>query len=329
MSLSDSQYQAIMMNYERTRDANRHLLEQRRERLYSQIPQLKELDDEVGTLAVERTKRALGLIDSSSRDGETPQEALKRISVRRKALLRSAGYSEDYLSPIYTCTECKDTGYITADNGLQQKCNCFRQQEIGLLYQQSNIGGVRSADTFSNLSYGYCEGEDQDRLRKAVAISRSFVEDFSDGAGNLMFFGTVGTGKSFLSGCIANELLQQGRSVLYFSAVSLFDTLARYSFDAKDKESLYNFCKDLYNNDLVIVDDLGTEVLSSFVSSQLFSLLNERALRGKSTIISTNLNLSELRDRYSDRVFSRISEGFTICKLTGPDVRMRQKFGKQ
>ena len=113
--------------------------------------------------------------------------------------------------------------------------------------------------------------------------------------------------------------------MIYLSAVSLFESLARYSFDGNAKESLYNFCKELYNYDLVIVDDLGTEVLSSFVTSQLFTLLNEREMRRKSTIISTNLNLSELRDRYSDRVFSRVSKNFQLCKLSGPDVRMCQK----
>ena len=102
--------------------------------------------------------------------------------------------------------------------------------------------------------------------------------------------------------------------------------MARYSFDIKAKESLYNFYKDLYNIDCVIIDDLGTEVTNSFVTSQLFSCLNERNLRQKATIISSNLNLEELKDRYSERVFSRITSNYTLCKLTGPDIRM-QKHG--
>lgn len=329
MSLSDTQYQEIMMDYDRTRDANRHLLERRRELVYSRIPEIRSLEDSIGTLALERTRRLLGLTEESEPSEEPAGDALHRISLRRRALLRANGYPEDYLEPVYTCRDCKDTGYITTSNGLQSKCSCFRQREIALLYENSNFSGVRTDDTFANLSYRYCTGEDLDRLKKAATISRDFVTHFHEKKGNLLFFGTVGTGKSFLSGCIANELLRQGYSVVYFTAVGLFDTLARYSFDGKDKESLYNFSKDLYNNDLVIVDDLGTELLSSFVASQLFSLLNERSLRGKATIISTNLNLSELRDRYSDRVFSRISDGFTICKLTGPDVRMCQKLHQQ
>lgn len=149
-----------------------------------------------------------------------------------------------------------------------------------------------------------------------------FVQNFKQDYHNLFFYGTVGTGKSFLSGCIASELLQTGHSVIYFSASGLFDTLARYAFDSRAKEALSGFYEDLYNCDLLIIDDLGTEMTNTFVASQLFSCLNERHLRKNATIISTNLSLEELRDRYSDRVFSRITSHYDLCKLTGPDIRM-------
>lgn len=128
-----------------------------------------------------------------------------------------------------------------------------------------------------------------------------------------------------MSGCIASELLQSGHSVIYFSASGLFDTLARYTFDARAKEALSGFYEDIYSCDLLIIDDLGTEMTNTFVASQLFSCLNERHLRKNSTIISTNLSLEELRDRYSDRVFSRITSHYDLCKLTGPDIRMCKK----
>ena len=321
MSLSTSQYQEIMRGYENTRDQNRLIYEERRDQIYKEIPEFKELDAALGTYASRRVR--LLLEDSPSESTET-ENPIPRIIQRKRELLQSAGYPADYLEPIYNCPDCKDTGYVLLRNGLREKCNCFRKQELTFLYEQSNLQGILQTDRFENISYGYCQGEDQERLRGAVYISTDFVETFSCGK-NLLFYGTVGTGKSFLSGCIANSLLEKGFSVVYFSAVSLFETLARYSFGGNAKESLYNFCKDLYNYDLVIVDDLGTEVINSFVSSQLFSLLNEREMRGRSTIISTNLNLNELRDRYSDRVFSRVSKSFALCKLTGPDVRMCQK----
>ena len=135
----------------------------------------------------------------------------------------------------------------------------------------------------------------------------------------------MGTGKSFLSAYIAKSLIESGHSVIYFSAVSLTDMLSKYAFDYKSRSDFSDPCNDLYECDLLIIDDLGTEVTNTFVASQLFSCLNERHLRRKATIISTNLSLEELRDRYSDRVFSRITSNYTICKLTGPDIRMYKK----
>lgn len=334
MALTNSQYQKIMRDYEITRDTNRHLSEVRREQVYSKIPEFRELDESVGSYAVRRVRMLLendSDISSKTTDTDEPNP-YTRIAVRRKALLRAAGFPEDYLDPIYTCPNCQDTGYITLESGLKEKCLCLRKQEISCLYEQANLQGILPNDNFSQLSYRYCQGDDLERLKGAVRISQDFVNSFGTPAGtngsrNLLFYGTVGTGKSFLSGCIANALLEKGCSVVYFSAVGFFETLARYSFDSFEKETLYNYVKDLYNYDLVIVDDLGTELLSSFVTSQLFTFLNEREARGKSTIISTNLNLQELRDRYSDRIFSRLTKSYTICKLTGPDVRMCQKLG--
>lgn len=330
MALSDSQYQEIMRGYEKTRDRNRHLSEDRRAQIYSEIPEMKELDDSVGSIAVKRLQM---LLDLDGKDGNAdpsslPDSPYRTISSRRKALLCAAGYPEDYLDPIYDCPDCRDTGYITLPSGLQEKCACLRRKEAACTQQMANLNGISPEDCFSRLTYRYVQGKDLDMLKKTVQTCLDFVRDFKTSPGqNLLFFGTVGTGKSFLSGCIANALLEQGCSVVYFSSISFFDTLARYSFSSDDKETLYNYCKNLYNYDLVIVDDLGTEVLSSFVTSQLFAFLNERETRKKSVIISTNLNLPELRDRYSDRIFSRLTKNFNISEFSGPDVRMCQKLG--
>jgi len=331
MALSNTQYREIIRGYEERQRENRRLSEERRKEIYAKLPAFSRLDEALGS----NISRRISLLGSAARseneanaspniaEGSSP---FQEIQSRRRALLQGAGYPADYLDPIYTCPDCRDTGYILSEDGTRYKCHCFRKQEVDYLYVQSNLQGILSTDRFSELSYEYCrKPEDLEHLQGAVRISLDFVKNFGDSGDNLLFYGTVGTGKSFLSGCIANELLQRGHSVVYFSAVSLFETLARYSFGSFEKETLYNFCKDLYNYELVIVDDLGTEVTNSFVQSQLFSLLSERILRGRSTIISTNLNLGEFRDRYSDRVFSRVTRSFTICLLTGPDVRMCQK----
>ena len=317
MALSKEQYDSIIREYEERQTQNYRELLRRRERIYTLIPEYKELEDEVASISVARAK---ALLDDPSTDLKEYRNRIAAIASQKKALLKEHGYADDYLEPGHTCTDCLDTGYI---NG--EKCHCFRQMEITLLYEQSNIQEMIAKENFSTLSYEYYEGEDLTRFQNAVNVSKNFVTGFKNHYQNLFFYGTVGTGKSFLSGCIAKELLSQGCSVIYFSANGLFDTLARYAFDTKSKDTLYNLNKDLYNCDLVIIDDLGTEVTNNFVTSQLFALLNERHLRQKAAIISTNLSLEELRDRYSERIFSRITSNYSICKLTGKDIRMQRK----
>ena len=135
----------------------------------------------------------------------------------------------------------------------------------------------------------------------------------------------MGTGKTMLSVCVAKALLEAGRSVLYFSASSLFDRLADSTFGSSSRDDLREFTSDLYGCDLLIIDDLGTEFTNAFVASQLFTCISERDLNRKPTIISTNLSLRELQARYSDRVFSRITSSYEICKLTGRDIRLQKR----
>lgn len=322
MALNNQQYESIMRRYEQTRDANRHLMDERRESVYRRIPEYRQLETSIGSVARDKAQSILEGDDTAL---ASLHDYIGKISQQKQALLISAGFPADYLEPVYHCADCHDTGYIDAGGSQKEKCHCLRQQEVSILYEQSNIQDVISRENFSTLIFDYYQGEDRERFERTVKKCKDFVEQFSSSYRNLFLYGTVGTGKSFLSGCIANEILKQGRSVIYFSSVGLFDKLAQYTFDTKSKETLYNFYEDLYNCELVIIDDLGTEVTNAFVTSQLFSCLNERDLRQRATIISTNLSLEELRDRYSDRIFSRITSNYNICKLTGPDIRMSKK----
>lgn len=326
MGLDNSQYKAIIKRYERTQDANRALLASRTKEVYDTIPGFRELADSVSTRSVDSVRR---ILDGEENVMDDLHRELASITSRQKLLLAQYGFPADYLDPVYTCPDCQDTGYVTEDGDsegiFRKKCHCFRQQEIRILYAQSNIQDMIFRENFSTLSYDYYQGDDLRRFETAVGICRKFIQDFDTDCRNLFLYGTVGTGKSFLSGCIAKELLQGGHSVIYFSSSGLFETLARYSFDFKSKEALQDLYEDFYGCDLLIIDDLGTEITNNFVTSQLFSCLNERFLRRKATLISTNISLEELRDRYSDRIFSRITSHFTLCKLTGPDIRILKK----
>ena len=322
MALNNSQYGSIIKDYQRTRDFNRHLLDERREEVYRTVPSYRELEDSVSELSALTARR---ILDGDDKAQEQLKNRLTQIISQKARLLSDAGFPADYLMPIYNCPDCQDTGYVTGSGSLRVKCRCFKLQELSIRYAQSNIQDMIQRENFSTLSYEFYQGDDLQHFKAAVNLSKNFVKNFKDDYRNLFFYGTVGTGKSFLSGCIARELLQDGFSVIYFSSSVLFDKLAQFTFDTKSKDELQILCDDLYGCDLLIIDDLGTEITNSFVTSQLFSCLNERGLRRKPAIISTNLNLEELRDRYSDRIFSRITSNFSLCKLTGPDIRIYKR----
>lgn len=317
MPLTNSQYDAIMRSYEEKQRAARHRLAVNTETVYKKIPAYEELDHEVASISIEQGRKLLGGNENALAE---LKQRLRELSEKRAALLRGNGFPADYLSPVYECGQCQDTGYIA-----NQKCSCFRAAEINLIYEQSHIKSLLMTENFRSLSYDYYAGEDLEKFTKAVQICQNFVKCFNKDYRNLFFYGTVGTGKSFLSCCIAKELIDRGNLVIYFSASQLFDILSKSTFDRDSPEAASGISNDVCDCDLLIIDDLGTELTNSFVSSQLFSCLNNRHLRKKATIITTNLSLGELRDRYSDRIFSRITSNYDICKLTGRDIRMQKK----
>lgn len=318
MSLTNSQYDAILREYDAIQLKNERLLSERKAEIADRLPAYEELTSAAASLSVSYGKKML--LDGQGSMAEY-HEKMQEISRKKRELLLANGYPEDYLSPIYDCPDCKDTGFV---NG--EKCHCLQSRIVNMLYSRSNLKEVLQAENFSVLSYDYYEGEDLQNFKKAVENSLSFIRNFDTEYQNLLFFGAVGTGKTFLSNCIAYELLQHGYSVIYFSASGLFDLLSRQAFASNEKEVLYKTQEDLYNCDLVIIDDLGTELTNAFTNTHLFSILNERSLRKKPIIISTNLSLEGLKERYSERIFSRLTNVFTFRKLSGSDIRIRKKF---
>lgn len=314
MPLTNAQYDRIFRQYEERQRQSRLETERRRDYVYEHLPKYRELEDKATSLSVAQGKKLLSGDESAL---EKLRDSLTSLREQKKQLLLDADLPADYLEPVFSCPDCRDTGYID-----REKCHCLRQAEISLLYEQSGIEDMLKHNNFSLLSYDYYTGEALALFRHAVETCQSFIKNFNSDYRNLFFYGTVGTGKSFLSGCVAKELMDQGHSVIYFGAAGLFDLLSSVSFDTKNREERQNTYSDLYRCDLLIIDDLGTELTNQFTASQLFSLLNERNLGKKSTLISTNLSLAELRDRYSDRIFSRITSNFEVCRLAGEDIRM-------
>lgn len=325
MPLKNHQYQALMRQYDNRQLQNKHLHTLRLKEVYKQIPEIPEIDNEIASFSVEQARKML------EGDHDALAELKKKLTIlseKKLELLTRHGFKKNYLDPIYTCKDCKDTGFIH-----NKKCHCFIQASIDLLYTQSNIREILETENFNTFRMDYYPKNNKDSLTglssyetvtRAVEISKSFIRQFSFEYQNLLIFGSPGIGKTFLTNCIAKELLEASHSVLYFSAAQLFDTLAAITFSKNDSadHSLY---EDIYNCDLLIIDDLGTELTNAFVSSQLFLCLNERHLRKNSTIISTNLSLESIRDTYSERIFSRLSLNYIFIKLFGNDIRIQKK----
>ena len=326
MALSNSQYDAIMMEYGRQQIENHHKLVERRKEIYARLPVVRQLEAEIAERSVACAKK---LLEGDKSVLDRLKEDLKDLREQKALIIRAAGYPDDYLELHYRCPDCRDTGLIDG-----RKCHCFLQAQMKLLHAQSNLEDVLERENFKALSYEYYDDTEilpqlgitnAAYMRRVVAGCREFVRDFDKKHDNLLFTGSTGVGKTFLTNCIARELMDDFHSVIYLTASDLFDVFSRNKFDydnAEDMKDMYRFILDC---DLLIIDDLGTELNNSFTSSQLFYCINERMNMSRSTIISTNLTLARLRDSYTDRVTSRIMSGYRIIPLYGGDIRLLKK----
>lgn len=327
MALTNAQYNMIMREYNRQQSENHSARLSRIQEVYARIPELSGLD---AAIAHAGTSCARRLLSDEPASVLQLRSEINALSAKKTELLTSAGYPADYLDPVYRCPDCQDTGYIGTE-----KCHCFRQAEIDLLYQQSNLHDVLEAEQFDSFSLQYYSPKIIDpntgmtamqAAERALTECKNFVSAFDTDFENLLLYGDTGLGKTFLSQCIAKELLDSCHSVIYFSSFRLFELFADAAFGRH--ENLPDANQHILECDLLIIDDLGTELVNAFVSSQLFYILNERILRKKSTIISTNLSLSSFADTYTERVFSRISSNYKMLKLLGDDIRIQKKLQK-
>ena len=314
-----------MREYSRRQSEVQRALEERRKEAYTRVPRLLEIDQEVASLSA-RKARALLLGQPASI--EELREEVAALANERISLLKANGFPADYLKPHYFCRECQDTGYTDG----HRKCACFKKAEIELLYTQSNLTEILKKENFEHFSFDWYSDTIKNEAtgltarqtaQRAYDTAWNFVQDFDSRFQNLFFYGSTGVGKTFLSHCIAKELIQRSYFVLYFSSFDLFDLLAKNTF--KKDTAASDMAEYIANCDLLIIDDLGTELVNSFVASQLFFCVNERIINHKSTIISTNLTMENFLETYSERIFSRISSNYTMLKLIGNDIRIQKK----
>jgi len=251
------------------------------------------------------------------------EEKRRALSEERRRLLTLHGYPLDYTEPKYSCTVCNDTGFAGVN-----MCSCMRKELIKRGYQSSGIGGLvetQSFDTFS-LMY-YAEGEQRDYMSSVLRACREYAEGFDPAnSGHILFIGGTGLGKTHLSTSIARTVIERGYNVVYESAQNIFSDFETEHFSSKySKGELSGKYMDC---ELLIIDDLGTEMASQFNQSCLYNLINTRLNRRLPMIVSSNItDPTELRKRYTDRLSSRFFGEFRVFNPKGTDIRS-QKLAK-
>lgn len=327
MAISSAQFKSLLKEYDLRRTQNAQELRRRQEEVSAKVLKIREIDQAMATKGIETSKCILEDLEHKAVHLQNLKMLLDQLKEEKRNVLAKNGYNKSYLDPIYDCELCKDTGYIE-----DKKCICFTQALINLAYEQSNLKDLLSKENFSTFSFDYYSDQKfenlgispLDNIKGVYNRCRKFVDNFDQESANLILFGQTGLGKTFLCNCIAKALLDTSHSVLYLSAFKLFKLLETYRFKNEEQEVSYDDVDDIYTCDLLIIDDLGSEVINSFTSSELFSCLNTRLLARKSTVISTNLHPSGLSKYYSDRIVSRIFGDFVPLQLIGEDIRLQK-----
>ena len=315
----------LSTEYERKRD--RQLNEQRirKENVYKKIPAIKRIDEDIFKAGLSMSKYIIGNPDKYMEAAKEAKEIIEKLKMEKAYLLTESNISADYMDIKYECENCKDTGYL--DNSSQ--CNCLRQALVSRAYKMSNIENSLEIENFKTFNINIFKDEPfgneimtpRQNMQDIVSIAEGFISNFNENNGdNLLFYGTTGLGKTFLCSCIAKSLLDKNKIVIYQTAFTILEIIEGHRFrrDAKSNDYEYN---SLFDADLLIIDDLGTEVANTFTNAEIFNIVNTRIIGGKKTIISTNLTPKEISETYTDRVFSRILDKFIPLKFYGPDLR--------
>ncbi|MBS4973720.1 MAG: ATP-binding protein [Clostridium celatum] len=321
-------YQTELIDmYEKIRtDENRKLMK-RREEIKNKYPEILELDTTIQKLCLNLSMAALrGITDQNELNNI--KEEITDLRAKKYEMLVSHGYNPDYLNLHYNCPKCKDTGFIGID-----KCSCFKSKLIKLYYKDSDLEEAVKTNNFKNFNINLYSNhklnDERYTPRKNIEdileyITGEYLPNFKNSNTNLLFYGNSGTGKTFLSWCIAKELLDKGFLVVYKTSDDLLRALKDIKFNNDtDLENL------LINCDLLIIDDLGSEQITDFSSTELFTLINKKILKNKKMLISTNLSLPLISKRYSERISSRIIGEFKLFKFFTEDIRIQLNLKRQ
>ena len=294
----------------------------RQTKLWAAVPELRRIDAQLHGL--------LGEVLEATAGGANAAEALARARERSEALCRekaraltSRGYPADYLDPIESCSLCHDSGYL--EDGTICRC-------LTALYEEEKAKELSALlkageESFADFRLDYYQGEARTCMETTLMLARAFAERFGPASANLLLQGGTGLGKTFLSGCIARTVSAGGRSVVYETAQEAFAAFEeqKFSRDAETYAVSSEKVRRILNCDLLILDDLGTELTTSFTQSALYNIINSRLTANRKTVVSTNLSDAELAARYIPQITSRLNGEYETLLFLGEDIRAIRK----
>lgn len=314
----------ILAEYE---ELEKVLEAERKERIssvYEKYPKIKEIDEKIKNCGITCLNKILSEPASADEVNSFIEKEMEKLKSERASLIEDYGIDPAFDKKKYRCEICSDTGFVGSE-----KCKCFIQKIMDEEFNNSNMGERQKECTFDKFSldkYSKTESSDGithfDRMSKIFGLAKDFTENFDNINRSLFFYGGTGVGKTFLSSCIANELMKKGKTVLYARASRLFELFERNHFGRGDTEKDKELIERVYTCDLLIIDDLGTEIHTRNIPSFLYNFFDERISNNKKFIINTNYNSQELEDLYTKRFTSRLFESFYVLKFAGKDLRI-------
>lgn len=328
----------LLVEYEQKRRNAELDLEKRKKQIYEKNPRLEEIENEINKIAMNKTKSILinQLTDSLNTEFENE---LINLKLEKEKILKKENIDNSFFKPKYECEKCKDTGYISYPNKKTEMCNCLKQRIINISYNKSNLSNLQK-ENFKNFDINKFSDEiniekykmnisPRENIKTITEASINFIKNFENpDTKNLFFTGNTGLGKTYMTNCIANELLNHGKTVLYQTAPVLLETIIDNKFNKYKTANTNDFYNQVLSSDLLIIDDLGTECVNSMKLSELFTILNARGLnlnnRITKTIISTNLSIEKVFNIYEERIGSRIAGFYDIYYFFGEDLRLKK-----
>ena len=329
----NSNLKKLLSQYEQKHSRAVNKANKKKMDIYDKYPEIEKLDHDISSLSI----RNIQLVLTSNNKTEISRinKRIKELKKEKNELLKKLKLSLSDFEPVFECKKCNDTGFIKSEQG-NTFCSCLKQQLYNIEYNNANIYDLKNQNfknydlnlysNTSNIEKYNSKVSPKENMKSILKTCHNFINNFDDyEENNLLFCGKTGLGKTFLSSCIANEMIKKGKTVLYQTAPIMLDKIIDYKFGKTN----IDIVDTIYSVDLLIIDDLGTESQNSLKITELFNIINSRLLNQNNkitkTIISTNLTLQDLYNTYEERIISRIIGNYNACYFYGDDIRIKKK----